>query len=127
MGTNTFYNKMRDKVANKLLKKFGGTTKVTLKKKSSISFDVATQTNSFNEDASDQEAWAVVAAYDITEIDDTIIKQKDLRLVMAATEITTAPTADDTVVWQGITYRIMTVDRKSPGGVDIAYICQLRI
>jgi hypothetical protein len=127
MGTNTFYNKMRDKVADKLLNKFGGTTKVTLKQKSSISFDTATQTNTYDEDADDQTAWGVVNQFNANEVDGTLIKQDDLRLVMSAVDITTKPTTDDSIVWQGVNYRVMNVDSKSPGGVDIVYICQIRV
>jgi hypothetical protein len=126
MGTNTFYNEMQT-VADDLLNEFGGTTKVTLKQKSSESFDVATQTNTYVETAGNETAWGIVNQYNVNEIDGTLIESNDLRLVLSAKDITSKPTTDNTVVWQGVSYRVMNVDNKSPGGVDIVYILQLRV
>ena len=126
MGTNTFYNKMQN-TADRLLNKFGGTSKLTLKQKSSESFDTATQTNTYVENVGNETAWGVVTQYDSTEVDGALIKQEDLRLTMSAKDITSNPTTDNTVDWQGVEYRVMSVETKSPGGVDLVYVCQLRV
>ena len=62
--------------------------------------------------------------YKKNEIDETIVKSGDIRLLLEST--TTAPERNDTCVIDSITYRIMNVTPLSPAGTVVTYTVQLR-
>ena len=62
--------------------------------------------------------------YNRKEIDGTLVKRGDIRLILEAT--TTAPDNGDTVTIDSVIYRIMSVKPTSPAGTVVIYEVQLR-
>lgn len=68
---------------------------------------------------------AVVQMYARGQIDGTIIKQGDRRIMLAATG--PRPSTADTLEVAGTDYRILNVDEVAPSGVAIYYELQARV
>ena len=62
--------------------------------------------------------------YNRSEIDGTVIKRGDIRLLLNAT--TTVPIIDDTVPVDGTTHVVKAVRPTAPGGTVVMYELQLR-
>lgn len=116
------YNKMAT-VASNLLNRFGGANQITIEYPTGEAFDVATQTNVKTTDTFT--GWGVIVPFQKTEIDGELIEAQDLRLILEKTS--RVPEIDNVVTFKGQEYRIMGVEPKTPGGIDIVYFCQLRI
>ena len=121
------YSKMKD-LASRLLDDFGGSTKITITYSSANTFDVATQTNTVTESTFD--VWGVVVPFNqgelkISQRESESVLSTDLKMFVEVTS--RAPEVGDSALYKSKTYRIMNVETKSPGGVDLMYVCQLRI
>ena len=56
----------------------------------------------------------------------TLVAVNDVKLIMAASGLTTAPKVNDTVLFDGITYTIISVKPAQPATVAIVYTLNLR-
>lgn len=65
------------------------------------------------------------ARYRAQEIDGTVVKHSDIRLILSL--ITTRPQPGWLAFVQSKTFRIMDVQAITKAGGDIIYICQLRV
>jgi hypothetical protein len=61
--------------------------------------------------------------YRSSEIDGETIKMGDVRLVAS---ISTEPQVDDSVVLDGLSYRVMNVENIKPAGTNVIYKLQVR-
>lgn len=62
--------------------------------------------------------------YNKSEIDGTLIRNGDIRLIFQATS--TAPEVDDIATVDSIDYRVMAVNKSAPAGTVLKYELQLR-
>jgi hypothetical protein len=62
--------------------------------------------------------------YGANEVDDSLIKAGDIRLILE--RIAQRPEASCTALVDGVTYRVMAVRPVRKAGQDVIYICQLR-
>lgn len=62
--------------------------------------------------------------YESGEIDDTVIRADDVRLILEL--IAQRPATGCTALVDGVTYRVMVVKPIRKAGQDVVYICQLR-
>ena len=82
-------------------------------------------TGSAETTVTNQSVKAVALPRGIKDIDGTMIKQGDQKLLLSMVG-TTAPTTDDTVTVGGKTYTITSVDLLSPAGVPVLCECNIR-
>jgi len=116
----SFYDDMQNTVAE-LLDEFGITVTLTHKTMShNVSTGVSTPTTST------QTPKGIVKSYREDQIDGTLIKRGDNLVVLDASELTTAPTIDDTITVGSTVYTIVNVDTKEPTDTPLAYMCQSR-
>ena len=108
-------------MATRLLTKFG--KQVTITYTTSETYSTTTLTNT--KVTSTFTGQAVVVPFNKTEKDQETIQQEVLTLVLNQTS--QAPQIDNVVTWEGVDYRVMTVEVVSPGGVDVVYICTLEV
>ena len=66
----------------------------------------------------------LVEMYDARQIDGTLIRVEDRRVMVAAEG--TEPTVADRLVVGGVSYAIVSVKPEAPGGVALYYVCQCR-
>jgi hypothetical protein len=71
-----------------------------------------------------QEVWAISENYSARQIDGTLIRAEDRRVMIEA--VTPAPTTADRLSIGGAEYAIVSVQPESPGGVPLYYTCQCR-
>lgn len=62
--------------------------------------------------------------YGANEVDDSVIKSGDIRLILE--RIAQRPEAGCTALVDSVTYRVMAVRPVRKAGQDVIYICQLR-
>lgn len=62
--------------------------------------------------------------YGANEVDDSVIKSGDIRLILE--RIAQRPDVGCTALVDGVTYRVMAVRPVRKAGQDVIYICQLR-
>lgn len=94
----------------------------TFTRQDSMGFDPALGVESIEE--IEFTANAVKVAYTVREIDGTLIKAGDCRLIVEV--VTNAPQVGDAVTFGGVVYRVMAVESIEPGGVTVIYKLQVR-
>jgi hypothetical protein len=108
-------------VVNDSLREFGQA--VTITTKSVGVYDPATGTATST--TTTQTAWAVSFPRSVKDIDGSMIKQGDQKLLLSMVGIT-APTTDDTVTIGGIGYTITLIKSLSPAGIPMLCECNIR-
>jgi hypothetical protein len=112
--------------AAELLEEFGQS--VTLTSKTSGAYSVSTGTAAVT--TSTQTVSAVVLDYGSRDIDGTLIRAGDKRLLMAPQTTAgvdlTAPVVDDIVAVGGTTYTIKGIKTISPAGTVVLFDCNIR-
>jgi hypothetical protein len=116
----SFYQDMQNTAAE-LLASFGQT--VTLSRQEVSDYDPATGSATFT--ATLQSAPGALFDYGSRDIDGTLIKRGDKKLLIAALGIT-APQVDDTVTVNGVVYTIVHIIATNPAATAIMYICTIR-
>jgi hypothetical protein len=121
-----FYDDMQE-TAGELLAEFGQS--VTITKPGAGTYDNATGVNT-PAASTTQTGLAIEEAYKAHEIDGTLVKVGDKKLMLsplnAAGAVLTAPLVGHSVTVGGVVYRIMSVEPYSPGGTVLYIILQLR-
>lgn len=115
------YNVIQTTALN-LIEKFG--TDATVKKVS-----IAAGANAWNasqQTASSVAGKAVRTEYSLYNINGTTIKAGDVKLLLAAKDLTAVPVQGDTVVFAGTEYKVMNIDPIAPAEVILVHIVQLR-
>ena len=107
--------------ASDLLEDLG--QQVTITRRTVSAFDGATGIETLGT-ATTFTGWGAGFNFKKSEIDGTVIQAGDIKLLLEAT--TTAPIIGDMVTYESIDYRVMDVDRLSPGGVVLRFNLQLR-
>lgn len=69
--------------------------------------------------------YGVQTAYKSRDIDGTVIKLGDMRLLIGP-GLSIEPSVNDTVTVDSVTWNIVDVSPVSPAGTDCLYICQVR-
>ena len=69
--------------------------------------------------------YGVQPAYSARDIDGTVIKRGDMRLLIGP-ELAIVPEVGDTVTVDSVTWHIVNVDNLTPAGTDLLYTCQVR-
>lgn len=112
--------------AAELLEEFGQS--ITLTSKTSGAYSVSTGTTAVT--TSTQTVSAVVLDYGSKDIDGTLIRAGDKRLLMApqttAGDDLTAPVVDDTVAVGSTTYTVKGIKTLSPSGTVVLFDCNIR-
>jgi len=112
--------------AAELLEEFGQS--VTLTSKTSGAYSTATGATAVTTDT--QTVNAVALDYGSRDIDGTLIRAGDKRLLMApqttAGDDLTAPVVDDTVTVGGTVYTVKGIKTLSPAGTVILFDCNIR-
>ncbi len=112
--------------AAELLEEFG--QPITLTSKTSGAYSVSTGTAAVT--TSTQPVSAVVLDYGSHDIDGTLIKAGDKRLLMAPQTTAgydlTAPAVDDTVTVGSTVYTIKGIKTLSPAGTVVLFDCNIR-
>lgn len=94
---------------------------VTLRYVSAGSYDVDNDTVSSTSNT-DKQVKAVRTEFKTSEIDGTLIKEDDFKLMIAAKSLTAKPENDDLIVDDQKTYKIKRVKKIAPADVDLVYI-----
>lgn len=76
--------------------------------------------------ASDETAQAVEESYSSHDLDGTTVRVGDKRYLVAASDLTTAPTTAALLVDGSVAYEIVRVDAVQPGGTPVIYVLQCR-
>ena len=119
------YTRMRA-MCNQQLKDKGLTCTITKQTAGtySVSTGVATVTTST------QSAYGALFDYDNTNIDGSLVKKGDRKLLLSALNTSlaalTAPSVNDQVTAYSVTYTIVAIRPIAPSGVAVAYDCQIR-
>jgi len=103
--------------AESLLKRFGAS--LTYTRETGTSYDPATGTTSSTTET--YTADTVWTDFRRNEIDETLVKRGDARLLVAG-----APQIDDRVTKDGVEYRIIDTNPIKPAGVRVMTIAQAR-
>lgn len=69
---------------------------------------------------------AAVVAYKNTDIDGTLIKKGDKKVLMACDTLTVEPEVNDELVIAAVVHSIKAVDPLAPGGTSVIYTLQVR-
>lgn len=69
---------------------------------------------------------AVVGNFDVRDVDGTIVKGTDVKLVVSGLDFETAPTTTDEFVLGGVTYKVVRVMPLHSGDLAAAYELQGR-
>src|SRR5574340_923716 len=70
--------------------------------------------------------YGVVTDYRLSEIDGTLIKRSEEKIVLAVTATMPEPTGDDNLIISGVIWSIINSNPVAPAGVPILYILQVR-
>ena len=114
-------SKALEKVADKVVSKFGGD--VTIRYVTGGSYNATTGT--VTESESDTDVKGVVVDVNVREANE-LIQAGDKKLLISAEDVASAPETKDRVVISSIVYQIIQVDKEELNGVDIAYTLYLR-
>ena len=109
--------------AAKLLLKYGQS--VVLKYETGGTIDPATGVVTVPATQETVSGYGVASRYKNAEVDGTLIKSSDQRLVLE--KVSSAPQAGWKAQVSGKEYKVMDSMPVSPGGEDVIYICQLRL
>ena len=108
--------------AKRLIQKYGALATFTLPSEGGGTDPV---TGEYTEPTSETvTAFGVITNYSSALVDGSIIQKGDNRLLVEAEK--TIPQTVQSVTIGGTTYQVITVQRISPGGVDIMYQIQVR-
>ena len=116
----SFYSEAAS-VADELIREYGQA--VTLTTTSSSVYDPATGTATSV--TSTQAAQAVVFPRGAKDVDGTLIKQGDQKLLLSMVGVT-APQLDDTVTIGATTYTITFIKLLAPAGINVLCECNIR-
>jgi hypothetical protein len=116
----SFYADMAN-TANDLLGEFGQA--VTLTRQAAGAYNTATGAATVT--TSVQTGIGAVFDYGTRDIDGTLVKQGDKKLLLSAIGIT-APVVDDTVTVNSVVYTITHIKTLSPAGTGVLITCNLR-
>ena len=108
--------------ALRLIEKFGKA--LTLTRQSSGSYDPST--GSATVTTTTQAAHGIRTSWAAQDIDGSLIKSGDLKIVLAASGLTTAPQVDDTITFDSTVYTIKGVYPVCPADVVIVYNLNVR-
>lgn len=113
-------------MANQQLKDKGLTCTIT--KQTAGSYSVSTGVASVS--TSTQSAYGALFDYENKNIDGSLVKKGDRKLLLSALNTAlaalTAPSVNDTVTANSVTYTIIAIRPIAPSGVAVAYDCQIR-
>ena len=109
--------------ALRLITKFGAA--VTLTTKTAGSYDPSTGAATVTT-TSTQSAYGVRVDWTKQDESWTLVQINDVKLILTASGITTTPKVNDTVLFDGITYTIISVKPAQPATVAIVYTLNLR-
>lgn len=109
------------KVASKLMSKFGGTA--TIRRVTPGAYN--TTTGTVSETTTDTAVRGVLEDVSLREVND-LIQATDKRLLIAAADISSAPTIADEVLIGGITYQVIRVITIEQDNTPITYELILR-
>jgi hypothetical protein len=119
------YTRMRA-MANQQLKDKGLTCTIT--KQTAGTYSTSTGVASVS--TSTQTAYGALFDYENKNIDGSLVKKGDRKLLLAALNTAlaalTAPSVNDTVSANSVTYTIVAIRPVAPSGVAVAYDCQIR-
>ena len=119
------YTRLRA-MANQQLKDKGLTCTIT--KQTAGTYSTSTGVASVS--TSTQSAYGALFDYENKNIDGTLVKKGDRRLLLSALNTAlaalTAPSVNDTVAANSVTYTIVAIRPIAPSGVAVAYDCQIR-
>lgn len=119
------YTRLRA-MANQQLKDKGLTCTIT--KQTAGTYSTSTGVASVS--TSTQSAYGALFDYENKNIDGSLVKKGDRRLLLSALNTAlaalTAPSVNDTVTANSVTYTIVAVRPVAPSGVAVAYDCQIR-
>jgi len=87
-------------------------------------FDPAT--GQMNETVSEQSLRGLFTLYELSQRDGTTVRQGDQALLLAAEDLTAAPSEADEVIDDGSSWQVMSVERLQPGGTALLYRLQVR-
>lgn len=123
----TFYSELAADAAD-LIAEFG--QPVTLTRSVPGAYDTATGTNGAST-VTTQACLAVEDAYKAREIDGTLVRVGDRRLILSpetssGTAVTAAEPGDTITFADGTVWTVKTVEPTSPGGTALIYTLQLR-
>lgn len=107
--------------ADALIREFGQT--VTIKRIATGAYDPATGSATTN--ATTQTGFATVMDFGIKDIDGTLIKTGDKRMLLSALGIV-APQVDDVVSFGSSSCVIKNVNAQDPAGIAVYYDIQMR-
>jgi len=90
----------------------------------------STSTGVASVSTSTQSAYGALFDYENKNIDGTLVKKGDRKLLLSALNtagaVLTAPSVNDTVTANSVTYTIVAIRPIAPSGVAVAYDCQIR-
>jgi len=119
------YTRLRA-MANQQLKDKGLTCTIT--KQTAGTYSTSTGVASVS--TSTQSAYGALFDYENKNIDGSLVKKGDRKLLLSALNTAlaalTAPSVNDTVTANSVTYTIVAVRPVAPSGVAVAYDCQIR-
>jgi hypothetical protein len=119
------YTRMRA-MANQQLKDKGLTCTIT--KQTAGTYSTSTGVASVS--TSTQTAYGALFDYENKNIDGSLVKKGDRKLLLAALNTAlaalTAPSVNDQVTANSVTYTIVAIRPIAPSGVAVAYDCQIR-
>lgn len=108
--------------ASRLLAKYGEPVAIAFP--GAPSFDPVTGTPTTSAAGTSYTAKGYPGRYESGEIDDSVIRADDVRLILEL--IPQRPATGCTATVDGVTYRVMAVKPIRKAGADVVYICQLR-
>jgi len=119
------YTRMRA-MTNQQLKDKGLTCTIT--KQTAGTYSTSTGVASVS--TSTQSAYGALFDYENKNIDGSLVKKGDRKLLLSALNTAgaalTAPSVNDTVTANSVTYTIVAVRPVAPSGLAVAYDCQIR-
>lgn len=96
---------------------------MTLTKRAAGTYDTATGTAAITETT--ETVYGAVFDYAAKDIDGTLIKRGDKRVIMEASDL--VPTTTDTLTIGGVVHSIIEAVPVNPGGVVVIYKVQVRV
>lgn len=76
--------------------------------------------------AADETVKAVVANYDESKIDGTIIRRGDMRALVSCVGLSAPPSVNDVLVWGTELFTVVNLNIVSPARTDVLYDLQVR-
>ena len=120
------YTRLRS-MSNQQLKDKGLTCTIT--KQTAGTYSTSTGVASVST-STQSAAYGALFDYENKNIDGTLVKKGDRKLLLSALNtagaVLTAPSVNDTVTANSVTYTIVAIRPIAPSGVAVAYDCQIR-